>query len=182
MLEPVEYRPSLAKTFGYLLGFSLASAAGAWIALKPGASSIDRFVGLLGAGLFGLIVLTVLVATIRFRAYLRLDERGVRMVDRFGRPRLDVPWSSVANAYEADTARHNVVVLVASDTPANLRDGLAPPLSLTGPDGESLGYGYVIDPSIVDVRPPDLIGEVQRRLQDRLGEWDPHEGATRRIK
>lgn len=92
------------------------------------------------------------------------------MVDRFGRLRLDVPWASVANAYEADVGRNAVVVLVASDTPGNLLDGLPPPRSLTGPSVESLGYGWIVDPSLVDVRAQGLIDAARRVLHDRLGE------------
>lgn len=170
--EPIEYRPALAKTLGMLLFFALMASGGAWFAFRPASSAADRLVGFVAAGLFGFMALTVLYATLRFRAYLRLDDRGLRMVDRFGRPRLDVTWSSVANAYEADVGRNAVVVLVASDLPANVADGLSVAQSLTGPDGESLGYGYVVDPTIVDVRAPDLIGEVRRRLEGRLGGWD----------
>ncbi|RYG32555.1 hypothetical protein EON81_20355 [bacterium] len=68
-----------------------------------------------------------------------------------------------------------LVVLVASDIPSNLGKGPRAPVGLTGPDGESLGYGYIVNPSIVDVRPPDLIGQVQQRLQDRLADWDPQD-------
>ncbi len=170
--ETVEYRPSLLKTIAFMLGFGLAAAEGLWMAQRPQAASLDRLVGLVAAGLFGFMALVVLYATLRFRAYLRLDARGIRMVDRFGRPRLDVTWASVANAYEADVGRNAVVVLVASDLPANVADGLSAAQSLTGPDGEALGYGYVVDPAIVDVRAPDLIGEVRRRLEGRLGDWD----------
>ena len=174
--DAVEYRPSLARTLVYLVGFATAAGGGIWCARLPNASPLDRLVGLLAAGTFGGMALVVLFATLRFRAVLRLDAQGVRMVDRFGRLRLDVPWSAVADAYEADHGRDPVVILVASDTPSNLGREHAPPVGLTGPGGESLGYGYVVNPSIVDVRAPDLIGEVQRRLHDRLGGWDPTSG------
>lgn len=179
--EPVEYRPSLAKTLGMFLFFAIAAVGGAWFAFRPASSARDRLIGLAAAGLFGPMALVVLYATLRFRAYLRLDARGIRMVDRFGRPRLDVAWDSVANAYEADVGRNSVVVLVASDLPSNLGDGLSAPQSLTGPNDESLGYGYVVDPAIVDLRAPDLIAQVQRRLEGRLADWDPRE-ATRETK
>ena len=172
-METREYRPSLVKTLGMLAFFALMAAGGGWVALRPNGPAFDRLVGFAAAGLFGFMALVVLVATVRHRAYLRLDARGLRMVDRFGRPRLDVPWTDVADAYEARVGHNDLVVLVASDTPANRGDGLSAPQSLTGPNGESLGYGYVVDPHIVDVRAPDLIEEVRRRLGDRRAEWDP---------
>jgi hypothetical protein len=171
-LEPVEYRPSRLKSLLWIVGTAGAAAGCAWLALRAEATSLDRVVSVSGALFFGFGFLVALVSLIANRAFLRLDDEGIHMVDNWGRERLSVPWSSVSSAYEATAGKDPVVVLVAADTPSDL-EGTPRPRGLEGPGGSFMGYGYIVNPAVVDVRPDDLIGHVERRLEGRLWDWDP---------
>lgn len=173
LFKPLEYRPKVAKSLLHLLGMAGGVALCAWLFSRAD-SVLDHLASAAGLGLFSVGFLIVLRALVFARAFLRLDDHGILVVDHAGRETVRARWADVVDVYEGTAGHLPVVVLVAADTQAGLSEGATAPLGIDDESGRQTDPGFVINPAPFDLTPtylverifPFLVGQPQRRRQD----------------
>jgi hypothetical protein len=158
--EPLEYRPKVWKSLLHLFLMAAGIALCGWLFGITGTSMFGRLANAAGVALFAVGFFIVLRSLLLRRAFLRLDEQGILVIDHVGRVAVRALWTEVVDVYEGTAGHLPVVVLVAADTQAGLSEGSTAPLGIDGEDGRQTDPGFVINPAPFDLKPSYLVERI----------------------